>query len=103
MLFFFFLQKLVDFCENLPIFAKIRRFLRKFTDFCKKMMRKSADLCENARIFVKIVNLQGGWVDTFLDFFWILAKTRKLAFFFFGLNFCENPQNGTQILRASFS
>ena len=35
-------QKFTDVCENLPIFAKICRFLRKFAD------------CENLKIFAKI-------------------------------------------------
>ena len=43
------------FGENLQIFAKICRFLRKS------------------------VNQQGSSADRFLDF-WIFAKTRKLAF-----------------------
>ena len=30
-------QKFTDVCENLPIFAKICRFLRKFADFCENL------------------------------------------------------------------
>ena len=56
-------QKFTDVCENLPIFAKICRFLRKSVDFCKNLpifakiyrfLRKYADFCENMQIFAKI-------------------------------------------------
>ena len=75
------LRKFADFCENLPIFAKICRFLRKSAD------------CENLKIFRE--NLQ------------IFAKICKFADFFANIciffakirNFCENLQIFAKICR----
>ena len=50
-----FLRKFANFCENLQVFAKICRFLRKFVDFAKicRFLRKFANFCENLQIFAK--------------------------------------------------
>ena len=55
-------HKFIDVCENLPIFAKICRFLRKFADFCDNLhfWRKFANCCENLQIFAKICQFLRG-------------------------------------------
>ena len=71
------LRKFKFFCENMPSFAKIYRFLQKFADFCEicKFLRKLTDFCESLLIFAKkflagttrfVNNLR------MLDIFWII-------------------------------
>ena len=68
--------------KNLQMFAKIRRFLRKFADFSK-----FAHFCENLQIFAKISRFLRKYPD-FCENIPIFAKIyrflRKCA------DFCEN-------------
>ena len=132
--FAFSLRKYADFCENVQIFAEIRKFCENVSIFfCENLQiffcenvaivakisslfffakicrffRKFADFCENLQIYAKmrrfskirkLARMLDRYIFGFLDF----CENAETSLFGF-LNFCENPQNGTQILRASFS
>ena len=99
------MRKIIVLCGNLLIFAKICKFLRKFTDLCK--YADFAKICnfflnEYLQVFAKSRKMARRLDRGIFGFLRKRERKRNAVIWGF-LNLCEKPQEGTHILRAAFS